>query len=239
MRVTSKLHLFISYECIFVQTIFSHRYATQLSLLGYSVSDANVKDQLSALRHWDWQSAYRNFELLQQLPFDRINSCACEGICCDGTMQCIRLKQLHIKPLDVESEPRKSVPFRTHTLIASKQIRDKVSQYIHQFVSFLQMSYLIIFMIFLDRLASQGLASLTEFEHLISDLKTEIYGFVLIELFRLVPPQFSTKTNQVPAVCFLVMYVENFATARFQIYYSSDRLVGSMNHHLRLIIVCT
>jgi hypothetical protein len=88
----------------------------------------DIKDLLSPLKFWNWQSAYRSFEILQDLPFDKINSCDCSGICCDGTMQCIRLKQLHIRPLDSEQLPRKSISFKNHTLIESHTLREKLTR---------------------------------------------------------------------------------------------------------------
>jgi hypothetical protein len=80
------------------------------------------------MRYWDWQSAYRNFELLQQLPFDYVCSCSCRSICGDGTSQAIRFKHLDIQAHPAEDIDRPFVKFQQHTLFKTKSIRDMVNR---------------------------------------------------------------------------------------------------------------
>lgn len=108
--------------------VFLNRYSQQLSLNNLPRSSFFMK-RLSALRFWDWQFAFRNWEILLQLPFEAVCRCICGGLCADGTMQSIRLKNLCVPDLPVEDNDHAFIPFQQYTLIKSNKRRTDITAY--------------------------------------------------------------------------------------------------------------
>lgn len=109
-------------------------YSATFDLCGIrrQVDDA-LDRRLSVLRHWKWSDAYRNFELLQRLPYDLVSSCDCDGVCGDGTAQAIRLKQLCISPLPRQTEQlgsMKHISFQKHTFLKQHLNRTNAISYV-------------------------------------------------------------------------------------------------------------
>jgi len=132
-----------------VRNIISHfcRYCMNFQLIhaGMDLTDEQItsfQSRLSALalRHWPFQRAYRDYEVLQQLPFDEVNHCSepgCNGINMDGTLLSIRASQLHIAEPEKEKHERTLLAtFQQHTLIKGSECRNLLWRYVWLLVDF-------------------------------------------------------------------------------------------------------
>jgi hypothetical protein len=100
-------------------------YSSSINSCGLStLTHSYLAQRLSSFRYWAWMEAYRNYELLQCLPYESMCSCSCDGICGDGTSQAIRQKQLSICPLPCEVIQRSSISFQDHTFLKVKRYRE-------------------------------------------------------------------------------------------------------------------